>query len=280
LCAGAQLESVYDLASLSSADAVPGVVMRCAACGMWFKLLNDPNGVPKAYTGEYGEDETARTYLLGASARNLFRSALADVRKRSPAAKPRLLDLGSGPGVLLEEALRMGFAAEGVDHCAANVDAARAKGLEVRRGAAEDLDDRAAFDVITMMDIIEHVADPLRMLNAAQRALKPGGELVVYTPNHRAAVVELAKLLYRFGVRYPIEELFGRNHICFFDDRTLPLALKTAGFEMRLLEQFPYDPARPGQEISPLNLAAVTLIERLGQPFGRNFRMLVYARRV
>ena len=40
-----------------------------------------------------------------------------------------------------------------------------------------------------------------------------------------------------------------------------------------------YDPSRPGQAISPLNLAAVATAEWLGRPFGRVFRMLVYARR-
>lgn len=279
VCASPMLEAIYDLAGVSSADAVPGVVVRCAACCMWFKLLTHSDGLPKAYTGEYGDDETAQTYLLGPAARNLFRDALAQVKERLQAARPRLLDVGAGPGGLIEEAVQMGFDAEGVDHCASNVQAARDKGLNVRLAAAEDLDDHAAFDVITLMDLIEHVPDPLRILSNAQRALKPGGELVVYTPNHRAAVVLLAKLLYRFGVHYPIEELFGRNHVCFFDDRSLPLALKKAGFEVRLLEQFPYDPARPGQDISPLNLAAVALVEQLGQPFHRGFRMLVYAQR-
>jgi len=279
VCAGSNLETVYDLASVHFEDAVPGLVVRCASCFLWFKLLNDPDGIPKAYTGEYGDDETARTYLLSTAARNLFRDALTKVKGRLPAPRPRLLDLGAGPGVLIEEALRMGFEAEGVDHCESNVEAARNRGLNVRLAAAEDLDDQESFDVVTMMDIIEHVPDPLRILSAAQRALKPGGELVVYTPNHRAAVVLLAKLLYRLGVRYPVEEVFGRNHICFFDDRSLPRTLIKAGFRVRLLEQFPYDRERPGQEISPLNLAVVSLVERLGQPFDRSFRMLAYAQK-
>src|SRR5207248_700328 len=102
---------------------------------------------------------------------------------------------------------------------------ARAKGLKVRQASAENLDDVETFDVITMLDIIEHLPDPLRVLQAAHRALKPGGELVVYTPNHRAAVVGLAKTLHAMGIRSPVREIFGRNHICFFDDRSLAIAL-------------------------------------------------------
>jgi hypothetical protein len=101
----------------------------------------------------------------------------------------------------------------------------------------------------------------------------------VYTPNHRALVVELAKLLHAIGIRYPVQEIFGRNHVAFFDDRSLPLALRRAGLELRSLRYAPYDPARPGQEISQLNLLAVQGVEWLGRPLDRVFRMLAYARR-
>lgn len=279
LCGSVDPVVIYDLTRASSADAVPGTVLRCGACGMWFKRLLDGGAIPTAYPGEHGGDAVARTYLQGPAARALFRSVLQHVKRSLGAQRPRLLDVGAGDGTLLEEAHRLGFDAQGIDHCQSNVEAARARGLDVRLGAAEDLGDRAAFDAVTMMDILEHVSEPMRILASARRALKPGGELVVYTPNHRAVVVKLARLLHHFGVTYPVEEIFGRNHVCFFDDRSLPRAIEAAGFQMRSLEQLPYDPARPGQEISPLNLAVVTLVERLGRPFGRGFRMLAYAQR-
>jgi SAM-dependent methyltransferase len=246
---------------------------------MWFKVLNDPDGIPVEYPGEYGAGELAETYLVSDSARAFFREALETVRGTSRDASPRLLDIGAAQGTLLEEAVRMGFDAEGIDHCESNVEAARSKGLRVRCESAEALTDRDAFDVVTMMDIIEHLPDPLRVLRAACRALKPGGALIVYTPNHRGAVVVLARLLHAAGIRYPVEEIFGRNHVCFFDDRSLPLALEKTGFAVRLQRQFAYDSARPGQYVSPLNLAAVALVEWLGKPFDRGFRMLVCAHR-
>lgn len=253
-------------------------MLRCRACGMWFKALSDPAALPTAYAGEHGSDDVAATYLLGEAARAVFRHALAPLARAGGPA-PRLLDVGAAQGVLLEEAARLGFDAEGVDHCADNVRDARARGLRVRLAEAEDLDDRALFDVVTMMDLIEHVPEPARLLAMAHRALRPGGTLVVYTPNHRAAVVLLARLLYAGGVRYPVTEIFARNHVCFFDDRTLPRLLARCGFAVGARVRTAYDPARPGQAISPLNLAAVTAAEWLGRPFGRVFRLLVYARR-
>ena len=279
LCGSSAHETVYDLTATQSSEDVPGLVVRCRACPMWFKVLTDPDGIPTAYPGEYGDDALAAAYLVSSAARSLFLRVLAGVQVNSFGAMPRLLDIGAAQGALLEEAARMGFAAEGVDHCEANVSAARSKGLAVTHAAAEDLSVRDTFDVITMMDIIEHLQDPLGVLRMAYRGLKPGGELVVYTPNHRAAVVVLSKVLHAAGIRYPVQEIFGRNHLVFFDDRSLPLALEKAGFEVRVQQLFPYDTARPGQVVSPVNLAVVGCAEWLGKPFNRVFRMLVYARK-
>ena len=270
------MDVVYDLRTATGPDAVPGLVYRCRACPMWFKDLGEGGAIPTAYTGEHGDDPVAVTYLEGDAARTIFREALAPLAPAGGTAR-RLLDIGAAQGVLLEEAARLGFDAEGIDHCAENVRDACARGRRVRLAAAETLEDRDAFDVVTLMDIIEHVTDPLGVLAACHRALRPGGTLVVYTPNHRALIVSLARLLHRVGMHHPVTEFFGRNHVSFFDDRSLPLALERAGFRVRALELSSYDPARPGQDVSRASLAAVALTEWLGRPLGRVFRILAYA---
>jgi 2-polyprenyl-3-methyl-5-hydroxy-6-metoxy-1,4-benzoquinol methylase len=275
VCGSVDTEIAYDLRTASGPEAVPGMVHRCRACPMWFKDLGEGGAIPTAYAGEHGDDAVAATYLEGDAARAVFRDALVPLVASGTAG--RLLDIGAAQGVLLEEATRLGFEAEGIDHCAENVRDACARGRRVRLAAAETLEDRDAFDVVTLMDIIEHVTDPVGVLAACHRALRPGGTLVVYTPNHRAVIVSLAKLLHRVGMRHPVTEFFGRNHVCFFDDRSLPLALERAGFRIRALQQSSYDPARPGQEVSRASLAAVALTEWIGRPLGRVFRLLAYA---
>lgn len=278
LLCGSGTALVYDFRALGGADDVPGLVVRCRACGMWFKAV-DPAALRTAYPGEHGDDPLASVYLGGDAARAVFRQVLDGVRPDTGARPPRLLDIGAGQAALLDEAARLGFAATGIDHNADNAAAARARGFAVAHAAAETLDAEAAYDVVTMLDVIEHLVDPLDVLRRIHRALRPGGELVVYTPNHRALVVAAARGLYRLGLRYPVIDLFGRNHIAFFDDRSLPAALRRAGFVPRELRRAAYDPARPGQEVSVLDLAAVTALEWLGRPFGRVFRLLAYARR-
>jgi 2-polyprenyl-3-methyl-5-hydroxy-6-metoxy-1,4-benzoquinol methylase len=279
LCGSGESEPVYDMTGVRAPGAIPGLVARCRACPMWFKVPGDASLVARAYGDDYAAETSDLAYMGGEATRAFFRGVLAGVSIAPRAGRPRLLDVGAGAGALVELAGEMGFDAEGIDLCGPNAARAAGRGLRVRQGDALELDADGVYDTVTIMDLVEHVLDPLRLLRAARRALAPGGQLVVYTPNHRAAVVLFARLLARLGVRYPAEEIFGRNHVCFFDDRTLAAALERSGLALERLVLSPYDPRRPGAPISPLHLAAVTALERLGQPFRRVFRLLAYARR-
>jgi 2-polyprenyl-3-methyl-5-hydroxy-6-metoxy-1,4-benzoquinol methylase len=127
----------------------------------------------------------------------------------------RLLDIGTGLGAFVEEAQSLGYQAQGIDLCAPLVTRAQARGLNVQLKSAEELADdreRGVFDIVTMMDIIEHVPDPVGLLCTVKRLMKDEGELIVYTPNHRAAVVLLAKVLNTLRADFAIKEIFGGNH--------------------------------------------------------------------
>jgi len=273
LCQSADHRLVFDLRHVTGGHRVPGQILRCQSCGFWFKQPSNRDRIREAYEDDYAADPVTETYMLSEATRAFFRKVIAGIGPRHG----RLLDIGTGLGTFVEEAQKAGYDAQGVDLCAPLVKKARARGLNVQCKPAEELDSAEPFDVITMMDIIEHVPEPLKLLAAARRILKPGGELVVYTPNHRAAVVLLAKLLRRVGVGFAVEEIFGGNHVGFFDDQTLLSAMNKAGFALRKMQLFPYDPSRPGQPVSPVSLAAVTAVEQLGKPFHRMFRMLAYA---
>ncbi|HEX2878926.1 MAG TPA: methyltransferase domain-containing protein [Polyangiaceae bacterium] len=263
---------MFDLRECRGKLRIPGLIVRCEGCSFWYKIPVRSDDIPESYQGDYGQDEAVERYMLGEQTRVFYRKVLAGLSAR----RGRLLDLGCGYGALLEEANRLGYDAQGIDLSNPLVLKARERGLNVECKSAEDLDEVGAFDVVTMLDIIEHVSDPLALLAAARRALKPGGELVVYTPNHRAAVVLLARTLYAAGLKFAVIEIFGGNHVGFFDDRTLPAAFRKAGLGPSRLALSPYDPTRPGQYVSPISLMTVAAVERVGQPFDRVFRMLAY----
>lgn len=95
-----------------------------------------------------------------------------------------LLDVGCGSGQKLKFMKDMGWLAEGVDFDPVAVDRAKAKGLHVRSGTLEAQKyPQNYFDAITMSHLIEHVYQPLELLRECYRILKPGGRVVIVTPN-------------------------------------------------------------------------------------------------
>jgi 2-polyprenyl-3-methyl-5-hydroxy-6-metoxy-1,4-benzoquinol methylase len=96
-----------------------------------------------------------------------------------------LLDIGCGNGLFLDQMRHFGWDVAGVEPDGKAVSVAREKfGLEVFQGSLEGArfaDGR--FDAITMSHVIEHVPDPIGLLKECRRVLKPGGRLVIVTPN-------------------------------------------------------------------------------------------------
>ncbi len=107
----------------------------------------------------------------------------------------RLLEAGCGHGLLLDEARRRGWEVMGLEPSAAAATHARdVLGLDVRQEPIETLDPAAAgrFAAVVLVDVLEHLEDPLRALRACAALLAPGGALLVVTPDPSAAVARLA----------------------------------------------------------------------------------------
>ena len=120
---------------------------------------------------------------------NPIRRANFDLNVFCLHAKPngRLLEVGCGSGTMLKSMQGLGWKVEGVDFDPAAVEAARKKGLSVHLGTLSEQEFRAnSFDAIIMGHCIEHVPDPINLLRECYRILKPGGRLVVITPNVRS----------------------------------------------------------------------------------------------
>lgn len=127
--------------------------------------------------------------IIGILASSLMPGVRADIdagMRHLPkiAAGKRLLDLGCGNGSFLLRARSAGWDVVGVDFDANAVNAASRQRLDVRLGGVETLDPSIEqFDVITLSHVIEHVHDPIKVLQACYTLLKPGGYLWLETPN-------------------------------------------------------------------------------------------------
>lgn len=120
----------------------------------------------------------------------------------TPLAGKRALDVGCGAGLLCEPLARLGAAVTGLDAAPENIEAAKAHAalsglaIDYRAGSVEDLDGET-FDLVTSLEVIEHVTDPAAFVTGLAAALAPGGLLVLSTPNRtmlsRLALVTLAE---------------------------------------------------------------------------------------
>ncbi len=147
----------------------------------------------------------------------------------APVGRARVLDVGCGSGVLLERMQRLGWEVEGVEVDPGGVAAARSRGVAVRQGMLEAQHfPEKHFDAIHSAHVIEHVHEPLSLLRECWRILKPGGTLVVLTPNieswgHR-----------RFGAAWL--NLDPPRHLMLFSAASLRAAAERAGFTVRRLD--------------------------------------------
>ena len=101
-----------------------------------------------------------------------------------PTKSSSLLDVGCGGGDFIAMMQDLGWTVAGVETDTIATERARTRGLDVHQGQLEGAGfDALSFDAITMAHVVEHVHDPSRLLTECRRILKPGGTVVITTPN-------------------------------------------------------------------------------------------------
>lgn len=139
----------------------------------------------------------------------------------------RLLDVGCGNGFFLDQMRRLGWNVEGVELDGMAASVARTKfELEVFQGSLEEakFPDKY-FDAITINHVIEHVLDPIGLLKECRRMLRPGGKLVVMTPNIRSLGARVFCEYWR-GLEVP-------RHLFLFAPQSLRACTKAAGLNIQ-----------------------------------------------
>jgi SAM-dependent methyltransferase len=108
-------------------------------------------------------------------------------------ASGRLLDVGCGHGLLLDEARSRGYETVGLELSRSAARHAReALGLEVHEQPVETFVDLDGFDVVVLADVIEHLEDPVAAVDRCAGLLRPGGVLCVVTPDPSSLTARIA----------------------------------------------------------------------------------------
>ena len=146
----------------------------------------------------------------------------------------RLLDVGCAGGELAALLTTFGWQVEGVEREPALVEAARARGISVRR-ADFDLEplpwEPGTFDAAVAGEVIEHVIDTDHLLSEVARVLRLGGVLIVTTPNLASLENRIRLLLgrYQMWVDYRVQ---GSGHLRYYTPRVLRHQLEQHGFQV------------------------------------------------
>jgi SAM-dependent methyltransferase len=144
----------------------------------------------------------------------------------SKTGKGKLLDIGCGYGFFLQEMRARGWQVKGIEISRQGRQYARHTwGLEIFSHPLENLQlPENTFDVVTLFYVIEHVLEPLDLLKAVQRVLKPGGLVLLRWP-HSTPIVKLLGPLSR-----KLDVYHTPYHLYDFSSETIKKLLKLAGF--------------------------------------------------
>lgn len=273
---------------------VPSVaqtIYKCRTCALQFTdrqvSMEEEEGMydqsyQETMAGAGGESEKA----TGAPEQSQLRVDLV----KKYAASGDLLDVGCSTGIFLEKAREAGFSVWGLDLSEYACQASRTRlGLGEDRiiqsgiaGAA--ILDQKKFDIITAWDVIEHCAQPREDLARMAAALKPGGVLVLRTPNTSSIFFQTALWLSRATlgrVKFPLLSLYHSDHLVYFNPQSLGRMLERAGLQVEasvadplLWKRFRYCECRRG----PLVNAGIGSLYFLGRAVGSGHGFIAVAR--
>jgi 2-polyprenyl-3-methyl-5-hydroxy-6-metoxy-1,4-benzoquinol methylase len=202
-----------------------GQIVKCRGCGLVYTNPRPlPSGIRQGYRTtvdpEYAEEDSSRSINAHLSLHTLRRFA----------KKGRLLDVGCATGFFLNAA-RLDFETIGIEPSEWAADYARTRlRLDVLTGNLEEVAiESGSFDVVTLIDVIEHVTDPKAALQRVSGLLKPGGWLYLVTPDIGSLSARLLRGRW-WGLR--------PAHLYYFSQATLRSMLQAAGLHVELLAPY------------------------------------------
>ena len=246
-------------------DYITGVGFRvhvCQGCGLGLTLpVPSPEALSAHYPEAYYAPPQGRRFpgvVQGIQAR-LYAWRVRCLEGRLAPAQRRVLDVGCGPGFLLEAFRARGWAGVGLERTEQAARHGQTLGLDIRTGSLwDDALAGGRFEAAVLWHVLEHVPDPSRWLVQLESLLAPGGILLVSVPNFGSPEARFAGPVW-FHLDVP-------RHLVHFTPAALGRLLEETGFEV--VDRWHYAP-----EFDLFSFIQSAL-NWLGLPFNHLYRQL------
>lgn len=165
------------------------------------------------------------------SLRLTFRKLLKSM-ERQKVVGGSLFEIGCGFGYFLDEAREFFLNVSGTEMDPIALKRSQSQGVEVKLSSLEDLSDLEQFDVVCMIQVIEHISDPAVAIQKMKSLIKPGGALLLVTPDFNSP---LRMVLRRRWPSYKIPE-----HVFYFNKHSLSKILNDNGCDKITWLKYPH----------------------------------------
>ncbi len=271
-------------------------IMKCQNCGLVFNSnasqvsgtqlsniydddrywLENPNEIYATVNYEQQKDKRLKERI------NTWKRHLKRVEDFN-SGRGSLLDVGCATGVFLDIARKRGWDTYGVEISEYGSHYARDSFvLKVQTGTLEEAGFPAdSFDVVTMWDVIEHVVDPDGTIAEVYRVLKPGGLILILTPNQSSLINDIAYFLYKLSrkLSFLAAKIYDpRVHLYYFSKRALRYLLNSHNFDVVDTTKQSLTPDRAHGSSKIVQYAA-SLVDLVGSILGKPYRYVTIARK-
>jgi 2-polyprenyl-3-methyl-5-hydroxy-6-metoxy-1,4-benzoquinol methylase len=212
-------------------------VLQCKNCGLvYLEMKKGKGAIESFYSSEYRKVPTLpvqspEEYFYDKVTQNDANNRILFISHHMEIKDKRILEIGSASGNLLEKLREFGAKeAIGVELDEEFLNYARQRGFQVFTRSIEELDFKEEFDGVVSFHTLEHVYDPMAVIQAVYTVLKPNGYFLGEVPNQNDWRIQIFndEIVKRFH--------YDPNHYYYYSPTTLKNYLKTCGFRNIKLE--------------------------------------------
>lgn len=232
-------------------------ILKCKNCEVVFQspkiLYNYPDGLEKYYSERFISPKYTSENRI-----KFLKKNSAEILKilNKYIGNPKglkLLDIGANIGVFVNEAIKRGYEAVGIEPSKNLVSYAEGIGIPIFESTVEKFNPRGDFEIITMFHVLEHLSSPIGVLKKLNSIHKKKGFLIIEVPNIKSYMAKKDGISWKF-IAY--------EHIFYFSPKTISDILKNLGYKIMLVKKRNF-------ELKYLNIRK--LAEYLwGRPSNRN----------